>query len=71
MTRDWIIDVLADLRTFSRQNGLPGLAEQLDDTILLAAAEIGRTNRAEALTAGHERKARESAFGSAARHNPL
>ncbi len=70
MTNDWIIDVLADLRSFSRKNGLPGLAEQLDDTILLAAAEIGR-NRAEGRTAGHEGKARESAYRASAGHNPL
>lgn len=37
---DWILDVLSDLKTFAVANGLAGLAEQLDDTKLLAAAEI-------------------------------
>ena len=37
---DWILDVLADLKSFATANGLKGLAEQLDDTTLIAAAEI-------------------------------
>ncbi|MFD3190940.1 hypothetical protein ACFMPD_11775 [Sedimentitalea sp. HM32M-2] len=37
---DWILDVLADLKSFASANGLSALAEQLDDTTLIAAAEI-------------------------------
>ncbi|MCH5374175.1 MAG: hypothetical protein JJ992_09375, partial [Planctomycetes bacterium] len=37
---DWILDVLADLKSFASANGLGSLAEQLDDTTLIAAAEI-------------------------------
>ena len=37
---DWILDVLADLKTFADANGLGTLAEQLNDTKLIAAAEI-------------------------------
>lgn len=41
MTRnEWILDVLADLKSFADANDLPSLAEQLDDTQLIAAAEI-------------------------------
>jgi len=40
MTNDWIIDVLADLKTFASENGLSALASQLDDTALIAAAEM-------------------------------
>jgi hypothetical protein len=40
MRSDWILDVLADLRKFAQINDLPLLAEQLDDTALLAMAEI-------------------------------
>lgn len=40
MQNEWILDVLADLKTFASANGLPALAEQLDDTTLVAAAEI-------------------------------
>ncbi|MCB1339757.1 MAG: hypothetical protein KDK24_01565 [Pseudooceanicola sp.] len=40
MQCDWILDVLADLKSFAKANGLVALAEQLDDTTLVAAAEI-------------------------------
>lgn len=40
MRNDWILDVLADLRQFAQSNDLPLLAEQLDDTALIAVAEI-------------------------------
>lgn len=41
MTRnEWILDVLADLKSFASANGLTALVEQLDDTQLIAAAEI-------------------------------
>jgi len=40
MTNDWIIDVLADLKTFATKNGLTALAGQLEDTSLIASAEI-------------------------------
>ena len=37
---DWILDVLADLKSFALANDLGALAEQLDDTTLIAAIEI-------------------------------
>lgn len=40
MQNDWILDVLSDLRSFAQENGLPRLAQHLDETALLAAAEI-------------------------------
>ena len=40
MHNDWILDVLADLRSFAEVNGMPRLASHLDETTLLAAAEI-------------------------------
>lgn len=40
MTNDWIIDVLADLKKFSASNHLGRLAEQLDDTIMIASNEL-------------------------------
>ncbi len=42
MTNTWILDVLADLKNFAQLNGMVALAEQLDDTKLLAAAEIAQ-----------------------------
>lgn len=40
MKDEWILDVLSDLRNFARGKGLVQLAEQLDDTALLAACEL-------------------------------
>ena len=40
MTNDWIIDVLMDLRKFSEKNQMDDLAEHLDDTIMVATAEL-------------------------------
>jgi hypothetical protein len=40
MKNDWILDVLADLKAFAQSNRLSALAEQLEDTALVAAAEI-------------------------------
>ncbi|SHL44730.1 hypothetical protein SAMN05443432_101532 [Roseovarius litoreus] len=42
MQNEWILDVLVDLQAFARQNGLFALADQLDDTRLLAALELAR-----------------------------
>jgi hypothetical protein len=41
---DWILDVLVDLKSFASANDLGALAEQLDDTMLIAAAEIASLN---------------------------
>jgi hypothetical protein len=43
MHYDWILDVLTDLRAFAVTNGLTVLAEQLDDTSIIAASEIARS----------------------------
>ena len=40
MANDWIIDVLADLKTYAKKNGLVVLAKQLEETTLIAATEI-------------------------------
>ena len=40
MAQDWILDVLSDLKTFARDNEMPALAEQLDDTAIVAMSEI-------------------------------
>lgn len=40
MDNQWILDVLADLQAFAQLNGLDRLAEQLDDTSLVARAEL-------------------------------
>lgn len=40
MRSDWVLDVLADLRSFAQANDLPKLAEHLDDTAIVAMAEF-------------------------------
>jgi hypothetical protein len=40
MKDDWILEVLADLKSFAEQNGLPFLAGNLEDTHKLAAIEL-------------------------------
>ncbi len=40
MANDWILDVLTDLKTYAKKNGLSALADQLDETTLIAATEI-------------------------------
>ncbi|HHC30157.1 MAG TPA: hypothetical protein ENK80_06325 [Rhodobacterales bacterium] len=39
MARDWIIDVLADLKSYADTNGMPATAASLEETILVAVAE--------------------------------
>jgi hypothetical protein len=40
MQNDWILDVLVDLKTFARANGMRSLAAQLDDAALVAQVEL-------------------------------
>lgn len=59
MGQDWVLDVLADLRAYARQNAYSALAEQLDDTLIVAASDIksgGKHSKA-GQTDSHERKA--------------
>ncbi|MCK0095139.1 hypothetical protein MWU60_06125 [Yoonia sp. F2084L] len=50
MGRDWIIDVLADLRQFTRENDLPMLTAQLEEAGLVAQVEIASLTEHGALT---------------------
>lgn len=45
MHNEWILDVLADLKSFAEQNGLSVLAQQLGDTELVAASELALTGK--------------------------
>lgn len=40
MAHDWILDVLADLKAYANKNGLSVLADELNETTLIAATEI-------------------------------
>ena len=40
MAHDWILDVLADLRTFAGKNGLNATERELDRLMVVATAEL-------------------------------
>lgn len=40
MSDHWIVEVLTDIRAFAEANGMPALAETLEGTIAVAAADI-------------------------------
>jgi len=54
MTQEWMIDVLTDLKNFAQTNGLMALAEQLDDSILVAVSEL-KLNTQDTVTVGGSR----------------
>ena len=45
MRREWIIDVLADLKAFAEHNGMDATAAGLEDASLVAIAEISSHDR--------------------------
>jgi hypothetical protein len=65
MQIEWILDVLSDLRTFAERNGLPRLAEELDDTRRRAALELASQDRraGEKPAENRPRRRRPSNFG--------
>ena len=64
MTNDWIIDVLLDLKKFSARNELDDLAEHLDDTIMVATAQLAPQVPAGRRLAGELEQARGHAGGT-------
>lgn len=60
MGNDWIVDVLADLRSFAQKNDLPVLAAHLTDTACVAQAEIAQTTPTVPLSAQGEAAATRS-----------
>lgn len=52
MANDWIFDVLTDLKNYAFSNGLVALADNLDETILIAAAEVAATEGRVPIMAG-------------------
>jgi hypothetical protein len=42
---DWILLILKEIRQFSEKDGMIDLAEQIDDTIFIAATEIATRRR--------------------------
>ncbi len=63
MGQKWIIDVLADLREFADQNGLPLLAHQLEVTSCVAQAEIASILEGAPLAANANEREPASSLG--------
>ena len=53
MSHEWMIDVLKDLKKFAQTNGLMALAEQLDDSLLIAANEIRNVESVQEIPGNH------------------
>ena len=49
MGHDWILDVLTDLKTYARANGMATLAAQLDDASFVAQVEIASSTEGDGL----------------------
>lgn len=71
MRSDWVLDVLADLRSFAQANDLPLLAEHLDDTAHVATAEFAARDERSAQS-GHVGESKQTGtdpvFAGSSRH---
>jgi len=65
MGNDWIIGVLADLRSFAKDNELPLLAVQLAQTSLIAQAEIAQVAKTTPMAVQGESAETRSIFSQA------
>ena len=67
----WIIDVIADLKTFADQNDLPLLSQQLSETAKIAVAEIAPTvGEVPALPPGEDGYARNGGWAAGGSGQP-
>ncbi len=66
MQHDWLIDVMADLRTFADAKGLRASAAALDDALLVTLAELTSRDGADPRSHGgveeHDRSASNVAY---------
>ncbi|MEM9348866.1 MAG: hypothetical protein AAGA47_01280 [Pseudomonadota bacterium] len=53
MDKEWIIDVLDDLKVFAAKNSLPHLARQLEETLALAETELAEHSKGARLSVVH------------------
>ncbi|MDB2407116.1 hypothetical protein N9W17_01110 [Jannaschia sp.] len=60
MSKDWIIEVLGDLRGFATMNDLPATAVQLEEAIVVAIAEISQDVPAPARAGTYDAKVERS-----------
>jgi len=55
MSHDWMIELLTDIRNVAHKHALVGLAEHLDDAVVLAAREMRELPQDPELTSVHVR----------------
>ena len=60
MSNTWIIEVLGDLRGFAAKNGMPHLAATLEDTLVVAIAELPQMSAAMSRKEYHEEDGRRT-----------
>ena len=58
MSKNWILDVLVDLKSFARSNGLPKLAAHLEDGTMIALAELASSHKAAEAAVGRSHGAK-------------
>lgn len=69
MRNDWILDVLTDLKAFAVANEMAALAKHLDDTTLIAAADIAsHGNKASASAHVNDHHAQLYSRGAGGQH---
>ena len=71
MCNDWIIDVLADLRSYAATNGMPALADHLEQTAGVAAMELAQQERhdPEFMSVGHGVSGTDSGWTATSPHS--
>ena len=63
MGQKWIIDLIADLRSFAYKNGLPLLARQLDATSTVAQEKLAAMSEGELRGSTVEASQSKRSFG--------
>ena len=54
LSQEWMLDLITDLRGVAEKQAMFQLAEQLDDTLLIAAREIRQTAACQDVTSGED-----------------
>lgn len=73
MANDWMLDVLADLKSFAESNGLGATERQLDQAMIIVANEIATMRGVAQGTAqgvGHVREFHRSVTGGGEAQRP-
>jgi len=67
MSHEWMIELLTDIRNVAQKHALVGLAEHLDDAVVLAASELRALPEENDLTSVHVRPDGENCWNPVGR----